>query len=33
MGAVQNGLTRVEQKQQNAADSWTQVVSDIKALN
>jgi cellobiose transport system substrate-binding protein len=33
MGAVQNGLTRVEQKQQNAADSWTQVVSDIKALS
>jgi len=33
MGAVQNGLTRVEQGQQNAADSWTQVVADVKALN
>jgi hypothetical protein len=33
MGAVQNGLTRVEQGQQSVADSWTQVVSDIKALN
>jgi len=32
MTAVQNGLLRVEQGQQNAADSWTQVVSDIKAL-
>ena len=33
MGAVQNGLTRVEQGQQSVDDSWTQVVSDIKALN
>ena len=33
MGAVQNGLTRVEQGQQSTDDSWTQVVSDIKALN
>jgi cellobiose transport system substrate-binding protein len=33
MGAVQNGLTRVEQGQQSIDDSWTQVVSDIKALN
>jgi len=33
MGAVQNGLTRVEQGQQSVADSWTQVVSDIKALS
>ncbi len=32
MSAVQNGLTRVEQGQQNVADSWTQVLSDIKAL-
>ncbi|MEP6480389.1 MAG: ABC transporter substrate-binding protein [Rhodoglobus sp.] len=32
MGAVQNGLTRVEQGQQNIDDSWTQVVADIKAL-
>ena len=33
MGAVQNGLTRVEQGQQSIDDSWTQVVADIKALN
>jgi cellobiose transport system substrate-binding protein len=33
MGAVQNGLTRVEQGQQSVDDSWTQVVSDIKALS
>jgi cellobiose transport system substrate-binding protein len=33
MGAVQNGLTRVEQGQQTADASWTQVVSDIKALS
>jgi cellobiose transport system substrate-binding protein len=33
MGAVQNGLTRVEQGQQSVDDSWAQVVSDIKALN
>ena len=32
MGAVQNGLTRVEQGQQNIDDSWAQVVADIKAL-
>jgi cellobiose transport system substrate-binding protein len=32
MGAVQNGLTRVEQGQQSVDDSWTQVVADIKAL-
>ena len=32
MTAVQNGLLRVEQGKQNADDSWTQVVSDIKAL-
>ncbi|MEP6477930.1 MAG: ABC transporter substrate-binding protein [Rhodoglobus sp.] len=32
MGAVQNGLTRVEQGQQSIDDSWTQVVADIKAL-
>ena len=30
MGAVQNGLTRVEQGQQSIDASWTQVVSDIK---
>ena len=33
MGAVQNGLTRVEQGQQSVDDSWNQVVSDIKALS
>ena len=33
MGAVQNGLTRVEQGQQSIDDSWTQVVADIKALS
>lgn len=33
MGAVQNGLTRVEQGQQNIDDSWAQVVKDIKALS
>ncbi|HAM27581.1 MAG TPA: ABC transporter substrate-binding protein [Microbacteriaceae bacterium] len=32
MTAVQNGLTRVEQKQQTIDASWTQVVSDITAL-
>jgi cellobiose transport system substrate-binding protein len=32
MGAVQNGLTRVEQGQQSVDDSWTQVIADIKAL-
>lgn len=32
MGAVQNGLTRVEQGQQSIDDSWAQVVADIKAL-
>lgn len=33
MGAVQNGLTRVEQGQQSIDASWAQVVADIKALN
>ncbi len=32
MTAVQNGLTRVEQGQQSADESWAQVVSDIAAL-
>nr|WP_241732491.1 ABC transporter substrate-binding protein [Galbitalea soli] len=32
MTAVQNGLTRVEQKQQTIDASWAQVVTDIKAL-
>ena len=32
MTKVQDGLTRVETGQQSAADSWNQVVSDIKAL-
>ena len=32
MQAVQDGLTRVESKKQTIDASWTQVVSDIKAL-
>jgi ABC-type sugar transport system, periplasmic component len=32
MTAVQDGLTRVETKKQSIDASWTQVVSDIKAL-
>lgn len=32
MTAVQNGLLRVEQKKQNADDSWAQVLKDIAAL-
>jgi cellobiose transport system substrate-binding protein len=32
MNVVQDGLKRVEKKQQSIDASWTQVVADIKAL-